>query len=153
MRDFDTDTATSRARRLADRDFTIGGLPFRLRASKDVPSAAVEAYREMWSRLIDPDAPTVQDPEYVAAWAELMRNVLEPGQAEHLIALGQPGTVDAITIPDAIEVAEWAVGVVAGRPMGASSASSNGSTAPIPAPDGSPSTDPSLSPVPAGSND
>lgn len=152
MRDFDTDTATSRARRLADRDFTIGGLPFRLRDSKDVPADAVDRYRAMWARLIDPNSPSVQDPEYVEGWADLMRNVLVDGQAEHLIALGEPGTVDAITIPDAIEVAEWAVGVVAGRPMGASSASSRGSTAPTPAPAGSPSTAPSLSPEPAGSN-
>lgn len=155
MRDFDTDPSTGgRARRLADRDFTIAGLPFRLRRAKDVPSDAIERYRAMWAQLIDPDQPSVTDPEYVEGFHDLMSNVLEPGQAEHLIALGEPGGAEnPITIPDAIELAEWAVGVVASRPIGALSASSNGSTTPMTEPAGSPSTDLSPSQAPVASTD
>lgn len=152
MRDFDTDTSTQRGRRLADRDFKIAGLPFRLRASRDVSAEAVERYRVMWAQLIDPDSPSVTDPEYVEAFYDLMGGILEEGQLDHLRAAGEPGGVDdPFTIPEAIELAEWAIGVVASRPIGASSSSSPGSTAPTTAPAGSPSTAPSSSPAPVES--
>ena len=79
----------------------------------------------------DPDAPPVMDPDFTAAWLDFMSNAVEPEQVETFLEHCRPGqAVDPITIPDAVEVIVWAVGVVAARPMGASSASSNGSTAP-----------------------
>lgn len=152
MKDFDTDPTTSRGARLIDREFTLGGLPFKLRPGKDVPSDAVDRWREVWAQMTDPDAPPVMDPDFTAAFLDFMGNAILPEQAETFREHCHPGQAsDPITIPDAVEVIVWAVGVVAARPMGASSASSNGSTAPTTEPDGSSSTEASSSPEPAGS--
>ncbi len=152
MKDFDTDLTTSRGSRLADREFMLGGLPFTLRPGKDVPSDAVERWRAIWAQMTDPDAPPVMDPDFTAAWLDFMANAIEPEQVETFREHCKPGeAADPITIPDAVEVVVWAVGVVAARPMGASSASSNGSTAPMTEPGPSSSTATSSSPAPAGS--
>lgn len=154
MKDFDTDPTTRRAQRLADRDFTIGGLPFRLRPSKDIPQDALERWRVVWTQMLDPDQPAVLDPDFLAAFYDFMGHVLEEGQFEHFETVCKPGGADdPITIEDAVDLVMWAAGVVASRPIGASSASSNGSTAPTTEPDASSSTEPSTSPVPAGSTD
>lgn len=152
MKNFDTDPNTTRGRRLADRDFTICGLPFRLRPSRDVPSDAIEEWRAVWSQMLDPDQPPVMDADFLAAFYAFMGNVLEPGQFDAFREVCQPGGADEpIAMEDAVDLINWATGVVALRPIGASSASSNGSTAPTTEPDPSSSTEPSSSPVPAGS--
>jgi hypothetical protein len=152
MKDFDTDPTTSRGARLADREFTLGGLPFKLRPAKDVPSDAIDRWRVVWAQMTDPDAPPVMDPDFTAAWLDFMANAIEPEQVETFREHCKPGAApDPITIPDAVEVIVWAVGVVAARPMGASSASSNGSTAPTTVQAASSSTEASSSPAPAGS--
>lgn len=154
MKDFDTDPTTRRAQRIADRDFTIGGLPFRLRPSKDIPNDALDRWRVVWSQMVDPAQPPVLDPDFLAAFYDFFGHVLEEGQFEHLEAICKPGGAgDPITIEDAVDLVMWAAGVVAGRPIGASSDSSSGSTTRTTGPDGSSSTEPSTSPVPAGSTD
>lgn len=153
-KNFDTDLTTRRAQRIADRDFVIGGLPFRLRASADVSPDALEEWRVIWDQMLEPDAPPIADPDFLHGFYDFMENVLEPGQFEHFEPLTKPGgTGDPITIPDAVDLVIWATGIVAARPIGASSASSNGSTAPTTAQDASSSTEASSSPVPAGSTD
>jgi hypothetical protein len=153
MKDFDNDPNERRAARIADRDFKIGGLPFRLRASRDVPIDALDRWREIWRRMIDPrDEAGVSDPDFLAAFYDLMANVLEPDQFEPFREICEPGgTADPITMEDAVDLVMWATGVVGGRPIGASSASSTGSTTPTTAPGGSSSTETSSSPAPAGS--
>lgn len=153
MKDFDTDPTSRRAARIADRDFKIGGLPFRLRPSRDVPIDALDRWREIWRRMIDPrDEAGVSDPDFLAAFYDLMGNVLEPGQFEPFREICEPGgTADPITMEDAVDLVMWATGVVGGRPIGASSGSSTGSTTPTTAPAESSSTETSSSPAPAGS--
>lgn len=154
MKDFDTDPTTRRARRLVDRDFTIGGLPFRLRASKDIAPDALDRWRLVWGQMTDDAAPPVLDPDFLAAFYDFMENVLEQGQFEHFRAICDPGGADdPITMGDAVDLVMWATGVVASRPIGASSASSSGSTTRTTEPDGSSSTAPSTSPDPAGLTD
>lgn len=153
MKDFDTDPTTTRGARLADRDFMLGGLPFRLRPAKDVPHDAIDRWRAVWAQMTDEAAPPVMDPDFTAAFRDFMASAIEPEQVETFLEHVKPGMADdAITIPDAVEVVVWAAGVVAARPMGASSASSNGSTAPTTEPAGSSSTELSSSPAPAGSS-
>lgn len=153
MKDFDTDPTVRRAQRIADRDFRIGGLPFRLRASRDVTADALDRWREVWRRMTDPaDEAGVSDPEFLAAFYDFMEHVLEPGQYEPFREICEPGgTDDPITMEDAVDLVMWAAGAVSSRPIGALSASSNGSTAPTTEPATSSSTEPSSSPAPAGS--
>lgn len=152
MKDFDTDLTTRRAARIADRDFTIGGLPFRLRPRKEVDNEALERWRVVWDSMIDPDGAGVSDPDFLEAFYDFMAHVLEAGQFEPFKEICEPGGADdPITMEDAVDLVMWAAGVVSGRPIGALSASSDGSTAPTTEPGESSSTGSSSSPAPAGS--
>lgn len=147
MRDFDTDQASARGRRLGqDFTFTLGGETFELRHGLKVGSTALNEWDPVLDRMLakpddiaawpethDGEAwKLVDDDEFLIVWRETMLGILKPGQEaalERILA----DEVSPLMLPDMIETIMHAVRVVTGsRPTGASSASSGGSTAPNP---------------------
>ncbi len=158
VKNFDTDASGKRGSRLsAQFQFVLGGVELELRRGLKVGSDALDQWWPMLARMgVDedtagPDHKPVGDDEFLEVWRETMHSLLVPGQEtalERILA----NEVEPVMLPDLVEVMIWAVRTVTGsRPTDASSASSNGSTAPSTVPAATSSPDVSSSPEPAPS--
>lgn len=154
VRNFDTDAQGKRGARLAQHfRFVLGGAELELRRGLKVGSEALDAWWPMLARMSQdddaPDAKPVGDDEFLDTWRDTMHALLIPGQ-EMVLQRVLENELEPVMLPDLVEVMIWAVRTVTGsRPTDASSASSNGSTAPSTEPAGTSSPDASSSPVPA----
>jgi len=173
-KNFDTDPETNRGYRLGQEFvFVFAGETFELRHGLAIGSNALDAWwpvlRRMnaseedqaaWPEMFDSEGrpgtggvwTKVDDEEFLRVFRESMHNILRPGQEDKLDRILDPALDEPLMIRDCVEVILWAVPVVAGaRPTEASSASSNGSTAPNPEPAATSSTDDFTSPEDAAS--
>lgn len=148
-KDFDRDPTSQRAARLAlDREFTVAGAHFKLRSGVDLVKAPqIDRWRVMFAQLVDPDAPPVDDDDFLATFYATMEVMLEPEDVERFKETCGPGTADPITVEDAFELVFWSVGQVTGRPTRVSSPSAPGLTTPTTEPGPDASTSPSSTPV------
>jgi hypothetical protein len=134
VKNFDTGGGRRGARLAQHFRFVLGGQEFTLRRGLKVGSDALDAWWPMLARMsADEDAPDVVpvgDPEFLETWRATMLALLVPGQ-DAVLEQVLENEVEPVMLPDLVEVMIWAVRTVTGnRPTDASSASSNGSTAP-----------------------
>lgn len=153
---FDTDPDGKRGYRLGQTfTFIVGGEELELRRGLAIGSTVLDRWQSVLDRfLAAPEDRTeekgwhkVEDDEFVETFRETMLSILVPGSRgafERVLA----NEAEPLMIPDAVELLLWAVPVVTGgRPTGAPSPSSDGSTAPTPEPAVASSTGGSSSPV------
>lgn len=156
MQNFDTDGQRG-ARLSSEFRFTLGGEDFELRHGLKIGSSVLDGWHPVLDRMMTPEEERgegyvpVSDDEFVEIWRHAMVGLLLPGQAgavDRVLA----NESEPVSIPDLVDVILWAVRTVSGgRPTEASSASSNGSTAPSTEPGDSSSKDESSSPAAAPS--
>lgn len=156
MQNFDTEGR--RGERLSSEfKFKLGTEDFELRHGLKIGSTILDGWHPVLERMMTPEEERgdgyepVSDDEFVAIWRATMIGLLLPGQ-EGAVDRVLGNETEPVSIPDLVDVILWAVRTVAGgRPTEASSASSNGSTAPSTEPEDTSSKDESSSPAAAPS--
>jgi hypothetical protein len=125
VKNFDTDSTTRRAQRIApdNLQFTIAGETFYIHSgfSPDSPQSNVlDEWRAVTGDTSDADFGRIAD--------DVVLQFLTPGQEDKWKSVRDPSRPDPITGSDLVDIIIWLIEAVLSRPLASSSSSSTGST-------------------------